>query len=233
MRSKSRSNVRRLVAAGHRAAGHRARRLHVALAGLLIAGFGASAGAATDAGSSAAQTNGTELRSRFFPKHINSGMLSEKVRARLEESARARAIEAGENGAAAPAERSAPPPPPAARVQDVIERVDIPANGTALRRVVSFQNDEGVTVLSNRPRDLPTVVRAAPTRIESEPEELAAAPAQQEPVTEARRLRPKASVARSARDPEPRAVWPWLALGGTAFAGLGVWWLLRRSVSGS
>lgn len=216
-------------------------KLNGALAGALSAALAASAGAADagaprgneppeSAGTLAAKAPGTELRSRFFPKHINPGMLSEKVRARLEESARTRAIEAGRNGTAAPGERSFPAL--AEPSEGVIERVDPPANGAALRRMVSFENDEGVTVLSNRPKDVPAPAPAARAPFESEAAEPAPAPAQRE-TTQTRRLRPKPPEARSARGPEPRSTWPWFALGGTALAGVGVWWIRRgRPVSG-
>lgn len=152
-------------------------------------------------------------------------MLSEKVRARLEERARMRAIQ---DGVTAGSPGAAPPSLPlsAEPSEGVIQRADPLGGTTPMRRMVSFENDDGVTVLSNHPRDVPAAaIPAPPARIEAAVAEPPPEPVERE-TTEVRPLRPK-PVARTARAPEPRSAWPWFLIGGTAFAGLGAWWLRR------
>ncbi len=136
-----------------------------------------------------------------------------------------RALEEGTTAAGAPAQ--APPSLPLqAPPLEAIERADRHDSATPLRRMVSFENDDGVTVLSNRTMDLPEpAAPAPPARIGSE---VAEAPSERvaSEVTEALPLRPR-PLARGSRAPEPSTVWPWFLVGGAALAGLGVWWLRR------
>jgi hypothetical protein len=114
--------------------------------------------------------------------------------------------------------------------EGAIERVEQHDGTAPLRRMVSFENDEGVTVLSNRPKDAPAdAVSTPPARVGREIAEPTPEPVENE-ATEARPLRPS-PIARGSRAPERRSIWPWFLIGGTALSGLGAWWL-RRSRSG-
>jgi hypothetical protein len=161
------------------------------------------------------------LPSPFFPKRIgNPGILSEKVRARLEERVRSRAAEDG-----------VPPPLPLAGTdtlppEDAVIHAEPPSGDTLRRRMISFETDEGVTILSNRRADLQS---PAPAPLPSAP--VVTRQSAEEPVPERSEATETRSL-RARRAPPPRrketsTSWGWIALVAGGAGGLGFWWLKR------
>lgn len=185
----------------------------------LMCMLGREAVAAPDAGAGTPPRGDREPRSHFFPKLIaNPSLLSEQVRARLQERAAARSAEPQlpaleEEGAVKPARDDA-------RASE--------ARVARLRRMVSFETLEGVTVLSNRGAD--GQERTSPSRPLPPPPAPPVDTAQPAPAgTEAapsaparpEKHGPRPSHAPRREDPPTR--WPWLVLIGLSATALGAW----------
>lgn len=175
--------------------------------------------------------------SPFFPKLIGApALLSEKVRAKLEERARSRAIEQAAAGHIEPGSARATAPLADSPLAEPagIETVEprVMGDDVRSRRMVAFETDEGITVLSNHARDVPTPVRAiaksAPLGVEAEPVVVA----DHRPMTETRGLHARTDAARRSAGATTASIIEsglvWWGVAGAASVGLALVWFMRR-----
>jgi hypothetical protein len=200
----------------------------LALGALLLSAPQAAAQTIADAG---ATPSAAPAPSPFFPKLIrNPGALSEKARARLAERSQIRAAEHAGHSPLAPGVPSASPAPPAPEAMAAAPEAQ--PSDARMRRMISYETD-GVTILSNRPHDVPTSSAPKSRRALSDDSETEMNPASvRTGATELRPLRPRPARAKPRSEPS-RSMWPWLLVPSAGVLGLALWWVRRSRAGGT